>query len=70
MRQRREISPGIVEEDEFMLAVYDTAAAIDEATALIDYNRREPPFRILKGIYTRRSGTTTPRSHTISRRRN
>ena len=33
----------------FMLAAGDTAAAIDEATALIDYNRREPSFRILKG---------------------
>lgn len=33
----------------FMLASGDTLAAIDEATALINYNRSEPAFRILKG---------------------
>lgn len=32
-----------------MLASGDTLAAIDEATALINYNRSEPAFRILKG---------------------
>ena len=33
----------------FMLSAGDTVGAVNEATALIDYNRNEPSFRILKG---------------------
>lgn len=32
-----------------LLSEGDTAAAVDEATSLIDYNPRDPNFRILKG---------------------
>lgn len=32
-----------------MLSAGDTVGAVDEATALIDFNRNEPSFRILKG---------------------
>lgn len=33
----------------YLLALGDTVGAVDEATALIDYNTNEPTFRILKG---------------------